>query len=216
MSLQQRLQLAWSDVTGQWAANARLRLGLMSIAAICWVYLLMLAADQSALIGTQAQALRDEAGRVRPLAKEQVWPQRADDARQQLAAVQSMLWTDSDAGLIEARLQDWLRSTAAKAGLSVRELTMQRGTSTLNSTSEATAKQPGEPLMFRARLVLDLNRLALLGFLAELGRNEQVWVVERLALRPGAQPALAEIELKAFGMIAAPSAAASAASGGRS
>jgi hypothetical protein len=45
---------------------------------------------------------------------------------------------------------------------------------------------------------VDLNRLQLMGFLAELARNEQVVVVDRLVLRPVSQPPQAEFELRAL------------------
>jgi hypothetical protein len=198
MSAVNKLPALWAEVAGQWASSLRLRAGLTGIVLIVWVYVLLLVADQVSALRGETQALREELARIQPLAREQGWTQRAEDARQQLAAAQAMLWVDTDAGLIEARFQDWLRGTASKAGLSLRELSLQRGNATLRAGG-ASQVAASEPLALGARMVVDLQRLPLLAFLAEVGRNEQVIVIERLSLRPGAQPALAEIELRVLG-----------------
>lgn len=198
MSAVNKLPALWAEVAGQWASSLRLRAGLTGIVLIVWVYVLLLVADQASALRGETQALREELARIQPIARERGWTQRAEDARQQLAAAQAMLWVDTDAGLIEARFQDWLRGTASKAGLSLRELNLQRGNATLRAAG-ASQVAASEPLALGARMVVDLQRLPLLAFLAEVGRNEQVIVIERLSLRAGAQPALAEIELRVLG-----------------
>ena len=95
-------------------------------------------------------------------------------------------------------MQDWVRAAAGKAGLNIRELAVSRppaaaATATAASSPIAAGTQP-----VRIRLAVDLDRLPLMGFLAELARNEQVVVVDRLVLRPAAQPPQAEIELRAL------------------
>jgi hypothetical protein len=70
-----------------------------------------------------------------------------------------------------------------------------------NAAVQASAT--GSEMVFRARMVVDLSRLPLLAFLTEVGRNEEIILIERLALRPAAQPALAEIELRVLGRLRA-------------
>lgn len=187
------LRAAWADLQAQWGANARLRMGLMAVVAILWGYGLLLMSDQTTALRGATESLGAELARVQPLAKERGWPQRADDARQQLTAVQGMQWTESDLGLVEARFQDWLRSTAVKTGLTVRDLAVLRAPSSAASGPGAAAQT------IKARVLADHNRIALLGFLAELGRNEQVVVVDRMALRLASQPALVEFDLRILG-----------------
>lgn len=188
----------WAVLRSQWSLNARLRIGVCAIVAIVWVYALLLAADHSESLRKDNAALREQVDRLQPLAKERAWGPRADDARQQRQALQSMLWAEGDIGLAEAALQDWLRGTAAKAGLNVRELTLARPTAGATAVAPGTsaAAQADGPQAVKARIVVDLSRLPLLAFLSEVGRNERVIVVDRLMLRTTSQPASAEIDLR--------------------
>lgn len=183
----------WSTQLSQLSGNARLRMGLLSIVGILWVYGLLLMADQADAWRVSSKGLREELSRVLPLSKERGWPERADDARQQLTAIRGMLWAESDLGLVEAKFQDWLRNTALKTGLSVRELSVTR------STPATTLASGDVPQGVKARLLADFNRLSLLGFLVEVGRSERVIVIERFALRLSSQPSLAEIDLRILG-----------------
>ena len=187
-----------TGLRAQWTENRRLRWGLWAIGVILFAQGLFLLGDAVQASREQASSLRDEIDRVRPLMREKAWSGRADDARQQLDALRSMLWPASDLGLAEASMQDWVRATAGKAGLSIRELAVSRpvAAGTVIAASGPTAAAGPQPV--RVRLVVDLNRLPLMGFLAELARNEKVVVVDRLMLRPAAQPALVEIELRAL------------------
>lgn len=187
----------WSQgLAAQWSANPRLRLGVWAIAAILWVYGLLLAADATEATRQQTATLREEMGRVRPLARDAGWAQRAEDAKQAAAAFNALLWTDTDFGLIEARLQDWLRSTATKAGLTVKELSIQRAAPLEGAAPAPAASAVTGPQAIRARVLVEMTRLPLLAFLSELGGSEQVVVVERLALRPTSQPPLAEMDVR--------------------
>ena len=190
--------LRWlNELRVQWTVNRRLRWGLLAIAAILCAQALFMLGDAARAAREQTSLLRDEIDRVRPLLRDKAWPGRAEDARQQLDAVRSMLWQASDLGLAEAALQDWVRASAGKAALNIRELAVSRPVAAAavpaSGAAAAAATQP-----VRIRLVVELNRLPLMGFLAELARNEQVVVVDRLMLRPATQPPQAEIELRAL------------------
>lgn len=183
-----------SELRSQWVGNRRLRWGLLVVGGILWVQALLLFGDSAQVWRDQTSSLREEVDLVRLLTRVKVWPGRADDARQQLDALRSMLWQASDPGVAEAALQDWVRASAGRAGLSVRETAVSRPPA---ATGAASAVAAGT-LPVRIRLAVDLNRLPLMAFLAELARNEQVIVVDRLLLRPAAQPPLAEMELRAL------------------
>jgi Type II secretion system (T2SS), protein M subtype b len=179
----------------QWSGNSRLRWGLLAIGALLWTQGLLVASDATQRWRSEAAALREEASSTLPLARSKVWPGRADDARQQSSALRSMLWTEGDRGLAEAAIQDWLRLLAGKAGVGIRELAVARPAAVAQPAS-APAALPAGVQPVRLRLSVDFNRLALMAFLAELARNEQVVVVERLVLRPASQPPSAEMDLR--------------------
>lgn len=179
------------DLRSELTVNTRLRVGLLLIGGILWIYLLLLASDEAIRVRASTQSLREELGRILPLAKERGWPERESDAQQQLEALRAMLWVESDLGLVEARFQDWLRALAGKAGLSVRELMVVRG-----AAADAKPTEPGQATAIKARLLVDMNRLPLMALLSELGRHEHIVVVDRLAIHLNSQPSLAELDLR--------------------
>jgi len=178
---------ALQQARSEWRANTRLRWGVWAILAIFWLWLSLLAQDQATAWRGEADEARAELQRLRPVQSGgAIWTQRAEDARKHLEAARSMLWSGSSQGLVEAALQDTLRAWAEKSGLPVRELAIM-------GAGERARSQPA----VRARLVVDMNnRLALMGLLAELGRSPKLMLVDSLRLRPLAQPARAELEVR--------------------
>jgi len=213
------LATAWTELRSQWQVNTRLRIGAGLIGGILWIYALLVAGD--AVVGTRmaSEQLATEIDRMRPLTRANPWPARADDARQQLAALRSMEWVEGqagDLGLVEAAFQDWVRGTAAQAGLRVREMSLSRAAAV---PAEGGGQRPGSATPLRSgqavklRMTVEWGRVELVAFLAEVGRSERVVVVERLMLRPAATPPSAEIDLRivARGAAVAPPAAGVAA-----
>jgi len=181
--------LALQQARSEWRANTRLRWGVWAILAIFWLWLALLAQDQATAWRGEADEARAELQRLRPLQSGgAIWIQRAEDGRKHLEAARSMLWSGSSQGLVEAALQDTLRAWAEKSGLPVRELAI------VGAGERKAGSQPA----VRARLVVDMNsnRLALMGLLAELGRSPKLMLVDSLRLRPLAQPARAELEVR--------------------
>ena len=179
-----------SEFRGQIAESRLLKLGLIAIIGIVWVYVLLMVDDRVGAQESNLEALDAQLSRLQPVAGDRRWLGRADDADQQLKAVQAMIWSESNIGLAEAAFQDWVRGTAAAAGLSVRQLTVARAVS-----GGASAAGPGGPQLVRAHLVVEVTRAGLLGFLSEIERNRPAVIVERLQLRTTAQPPVAEIDL---------------------
>ena len=185
---------------GQWADNVRLRLGLLFIVAILWAYGLLVGADFLTDRQKLLASLSEQAARLAPVAREQQWPARADEAKRQLTALQAMVWVESDLGLAEARFQDWLRATAGSSGLVLRDLTLARVAAAGATPAVASASDAGRagtaPQVITARLIAELKREALLGFLSEMARSDRAVVVDRLMLRIATQPPVAEIDLR--------------------
>lgn len=194
----------WSALRGQWSTQRRLRWGVLFIAGLLWIQGLLVLGDRVQVLRQDAESLREDIQRLQTQASNKVWPGRADDARQQVAALRSMLWQEGDIGLAEAAAQDRVRALATKYGLGVRELAVARAAAPVAGPSAASAAQRvagAQPV--RLRLTVDLNRLALMGLLAELAQHEQVIVVERLFLRTASQPPTAELDLRMLAAVKA-------------
>jgi GNAT superfamily N-acetyltransferase len=193
-----RLATLTGELRGQLAASAGLRLGLLAIIALVWVYGLLLVSDGVAGRRKDLAALTEQAERLQPLLRDDhQWPMRADEVRRQLAAMQAMVWAESDLGLTEAAFQDWIRATASRSGLSLRGLTMARAEAVLPAAAHPASAGDGVgPQLVKARLLADFDRVALMGFLSEAARNERAVVVDRLLVRTWTQPPTAEIDLR--------------------
>ncbi len=192
----QRLAAMTGPLRGQLAASARLRFGLMAIVAIVWIYGLLLAADEVTALEKQLVALNEQAARLKQLTSDREWPARADESASQLAALKAMVWVDSDLGVVEATFQDWARATANAAGLRLRELVVSRPANAA-APAASSGNAPGDgPQVIKARLVTDLDRAALLGFLSEAANLDRAVVVDHLLLRTWTQPPSAEIDLR--------------------
>ena len=188
----------------QWTANRRLRWGLLTIGAILWVQGLLMLGDSALAMRQQADSLREDVDRLQVQARSKAWPGRADDARQQVGALRSMLWQETDIGLAEAAAQDWVRALAAKLGLGIRDLAVSRpGTVTALAAAASAPQRLAGVQPVRLRLSVDLNRLALMGFLAEIAQHERVVVVDRMILRPVSQPPTAELDLRMLAAVKA-------------
>ena len=198
-------ELHWlAGLRVQWATNRRLRWGLLTIGAILWVQGLLMLGDSAQAMRQQADSLREDVDRMQVQARSKAWPGRADDARQQVAGLRSMLWQETDIGLAEAAAQDWVRALAAKLGLGIRELAVSRpGTATAVASAAPAPQRLAGVQPVRLRLSVDLNRLALMGFLAEIAQHERVVVVDRMILRPVSQPPTAELDLRMLAAVKA-------------
>jgi hypothetical protein len=107
-----------------------------------------------------------------------------------------MVWSESDLGLSEAAFQDWVRTATTKAGLSVRELAVNRAAGAEPSTPPRAASAPTPGTIVKARLSAEFKRLPLAAFLSEVAQSERVVVVDRLLIRTWSQPATVEIDLR--------------------
>lgn len=214
----------WAELRSQWQVSTRLRVGAWLIIAILWIYALLVASEAVVSLRKDSASVASEIERLKPLTRANPWPARVDDARQQLAALRTMAWAEGeggDLGLTEAALQDWVRATAAKSGLRLRDMTLSRaaglavdGTGASSSNAAVPGVQRGQAV--KLRMTADWGRSELVVFLAELGRSERVVVVERLLLRPAAAPPSAEIDLRVWAHVGASAAVAGPAATGPS
>ncbi len=194
-ALSSSLLTQWAQARAEWESSARLRIGLWSMLGIALLWLLLVLLDAGDASAQRILSREAELQRLTKAAKGDLWGQRLAQGKEQLAALESMVWSEPELGLSEAAFQDWLREVSTRLGLKARELQVSRV-----EPAKLDQKDPLPPgtTLLRARLVVDLQRAALFSFLAEVARNERSIVVERLIIRGQSQPAVAEIELRAL------------------
>lgn len=186
-----------------WAGNARLRWGTLAIVVILWAYGLLVGSEHLAARQEQLAESQGAMARLASLSRQTVWPARQEEARRQLQALERMLWVSRTQGAAEAAALDLLKERAARARLVVRELQIVGSPTGLAPTGASggtagrdAAGLPSGVKALRANVVVDYDRLPLLALLAELARNEQVVVVERLVLRTVGSTPRAELGLR--------------------
>lgn len=206
---------ALSPWVAQWQASARLRWGVRLVLGILCVHGLLMVLDDVDQKRSALKAARQEGSRLAVMGQEGDWAARAKQAQEQLLAYRSMAWSGSDPALGEAALQDWLRKVTTGLGLTVRDLQVAR-VATPWAGAAATPAVPADGLVarvppqttaMRAKLIVDLKRSAVMALLAELQRNEQSLLVERLVWRGSAVPPQVELQLRALAGPSAPTAA---------
>jgi len=131
-------------------AKPRLRLGLLAVIALAWVYgLLELEAAATAARQEQAR-LVDEVARMQGLGTEAEWRQQRDEVYARLTALRARAWREESEGRMQALLQDWLREQLAAQSLQARELTV--------AVLPLSPQDEGSDLrLLRARLAFDFD-----------------------------------------------------------
>lgn len=204
MSLLTQAPIAMGEFRAQWQASTRLRLGVWLVLLILALYGLQSGLDLVALQRAQVKTLDGELSRLRALAKERDWPDRAAEASRMNAALASMAWAEADLALTEAAFQDWLRTVPSRLGLKTLALTIARveddkgiaGTAKQGAAGVQGLSVPAGYVALRARVSFELQRAPLMAFLSECARSEHSVVVERLSLRGLSQPPMAELDLR--------------------
>jgi hypothetical protein len=186
------LRAQWAQLRAQWEESTLLRLGGLAVAALLAVYLLLSGFDAADAQRERGRQLAAELKRLQALSREGDWPQREQELAGLKAAYDAGVWSDPDTALTEARFQDWLRNATQRLGLKVREIALVR----VEPGAKASEVLPAGYVVVRARLVLEVQRTPLFTLLAEMARQEQRIIVERLVLRGVVAPAVAEMDLR--------------------
>lgn len=195
---------SWKD---QWHRSSVLRVG-------AWVVLVIVASEGLLALRQRTQALQAEATQLhavvlaqRTAQRESGWGARKLESQRHVQTLESMLWQAPDAALLQAGLADWVRATATRSGLNVREISAQRqvvsasgvpGVASPAQDVDIAALQKEGFTVWRVRLNVEFKRAPLLVFLQELYTHPKVVVVDRLALRLAVSGSLAEMDLRAI------------------
>lgn len=194
---------AWlTDVGEQIRSNARLRLGLAIVLFVLWLYLILILLDSTALLRSEAMQIAGRIDDGRALTKQKAWPERAKIAQERLDSIRALMWSESEQGLAEARMQDWVSAVAAKTGLIVRDIALIRGEVGSRFDAAATpgglaSTLPPGHARVRLRLTAEFRPMAMSLMLAELAQGDRMIKVDRLHVLTATSPPLLEMELGA-------------------
>ena len=205
------------DLAEQWRRSRLLRLFTLLALVILIVEGLLRLGSFSSGLAERARELQ-ASNRIAELQlRDTAWATRLTQAQRQWQALESMLWQGADDALLQASIQDTLRSMATRSGLTVRELTVSRqlvlsgpgpSGNSVPTTVAAKAASP-EPWstaeldrrgigQWTVRITLEFRRVPLMNFLSEVAAFEKALVTERVDVRVAQTPAAVELQLRAL------------------
>ncbi len=195
------------DLFNQLRANVRLRIGVVLIIAMGWLYGVLTLRDE---VNDQNQRFRSSTqaiGRLKAQLAQTDWGTRATTARALAVQLEGKLWQAPTPGLAQAALQDWLMKTMAKSGIANPQVTVavvedaNPGNNASAPPSDPAApndaNDPADLWKLKAKLNFELNPPALMDFLAALETNAQQTTVRILTARKDPAPRV-EMELMAY------------------
>lgn len=110
---------ALADLRRQWAENPRLRLGVLAIGVILGIWLVLVMADWHASLSREYANRTTHLYKMKALAGQEEWLQRAPLAARGRAALEAGIPTVETIGLAQAQAQGWLREATAGMGDSI-------------------------------------------------------------------------------------------------
>jgi hypothetical protein len=114
------LSAALTQARKEFAENPRLRIGAWAIAAIVVFYLWLVLADWRAQMQKDYAAQSQQLQKIRSLAGQDEWLQRAERARALREALQAQIPEVATLGLAQASVQTLARNLAAASGNAIR------------------------------------------------------------------------------------------------
>jgi len=187
--------LSWEQVRGEWSANRRLRIGVLVVVAILWIYLILLMRDRISVEATTWQSVESQIARVRAAASSADWPTRSQDVKNSLNDLEKLLWREGSIGQAQAAFQESITRTLSVGGMTPRGLRI--------SLSESTSTDTPDLVPMRARLQIEFRPASFYPWLGLLYRERSEgkpsFVIESLLIRGGQSP-FADLELVGYAL----------------
>lgn len=187
---------AWRD---ELRANARLRVGLVVVAALIWSLGLLEMLDRLDASRRDLERLRGEVEELRLVGTQRDWLPMREQAEQRLADYRSLAWREESEGRMQAMLQDWLREQLAAVGVQPRELSVTvlpaRGVAPAERGRKA--ELPADMRIARAQLSFEFKPDALHQFLSKLPQSRHWIWVSRMSVENDSRR-MVELELEAL------------------
>lgn len=159
-------------------ASARLRMGVALVAAVVWLYAILLLQEARNDLALKYRGVASKTLRLQSVLREGDWTARLDSAKTLQAEMEGGLWRGDTVGLARASFQDWLNQEMQHASVTHPNLTMSAGNEVRPDSQ--SAKPEGELWKVGAKLVFDFNPDSLNKLLGQLAGNPHHVIVESL------------------------------------
>jgi hypothetical protein len=220
------LDQALDQAADTWRRSTLLRLGALAIVGIVGLEAFWVSGDRIAALLEESRSTQAATEQLRLQLREARWERLMPELQGRVDALQGGLWPGDDPALVQAGLQDWLRTAAKASNIVVRELTVARQVplgpgavgnpvSTTATETEAPGLAPaasrraglaydvdalerGGLAVWQVRMKVEFERNAALAFLNAVGANPQWLVLGGMQLELTRSPALLSLELRAL------------------
>ena len=188
----------FDQLLSQLRENPRLRWGLWSIAAILWLYGILLMRDALQENTVQYESALKRAVALQAKGGEKAWLERAEQARLLRVELDGRLWRAATPGLAQAAFQDWLNQSLLQAAIARPAITLaESGGGEKEAGDAAAAGMPEGIWPVKAKLEFDFDPKTFLALTRRLAENPQKVAVESLSIRLEPSPR-AEATLVAY------------------
>ena len=171
------------QLLSQIRGNPRLRWGIWAIAAILWLYGVLLLRDALREGSNQYESAVKRAAVLQAKGGEQAWLERAEQARLLRVELEGRLWRAATPGLAQASFQDWLNLALLQTGIGRPAITLAAtGDGRANAAAES-AGLPDDLWPVQVRLEFDFDPQTFLALSWRLAENPQQVSIESLSIR---------------------------------
>ncbi|MEO5836890.1 MAG: GspMb/PilO family protein [Thermomonas sp.] len=167
-----RLTQRLAELREEWRANTRLRWGGGAIAAILFVYLVLVLVDWRRELHAQYQQRTAEVYKMMALAGQDQWLMRAGQAQQLRGGLDAEIPSTSTIGLAQAEAQSTLRQILSAFGRD------------LNTNAVEPSQVAGQPGLWRVPITISgiVQPRLLLEILRRIEGNQRLITIEEFSL----------------------------------
>jgi hypothetical protein len=160
-------------------ASARLRMGLVLIVGVLWIYGLLLLRDDLSAAQTAYRVATVKLTRLQSANLEGDWEPRLDSAKILQTSAESRLWRGETLGLARAAFQDYLNNESRLAGVSRVSVTMGSAEEP-GGTENSSVKVNDDLWRVKAKIVFDFNSASFTKLLTQFYSQPRGVVIESL------------------------------------
>lgn len=191
----------FTKIQGEWQQSQRLRIGVLVVVAIFWLYGILVLRDTVGLEREAWQATEAQNTRARLTATSADWVTRSQDVVAAISEHEKLLWRDGSLGLSQAGFQEQIAQSFASANIVIRSPIR-----VATVTDAPVSAELADIVPLRARVQVEFRPTTFYPWLAIITKaraeKRAALVIDSLTIRAGSvgQPSTADIELVGYAL----------------
>ena len=169
----------------------RLRVGLLLVVGIFWIYGLLLLRDSGTLAASEQQTLAKKVARIQAQSRQTEWTARVEPALALQIELESRLWREGTIGLAQATFQDWLNQNVQQSNLTRSAVTVAAQEESAPEKSVVVKRNSDvnrDIWKISAKVGFDFTPKDFYAFLGRVEGHDKQVIVESLVVRVNPVP----------------------------